>query len=264
MQGAIRIYKTELPHSVLSIASLAETTLNSATGPFRSDGNECVALSLASPFAIIDANRHHWMPRGFPAPKEARLGDSVPFVSDECREALTSWWLAVREHANRPNWDCHHRRSRLVPMVEANCNTIELAPRETGKTYIYRNQSYYTTVLSGGKATPASLFINNATGKVGVVGSRDVVAFDEIANTDFTDPKALVSTFKRVAPWGASTISPRRNGWTIWLSKWKRCSLDRLKRRIQTILHAHHLRYVFDAASSLCGVTLSGSMRIIR
>ena len=78
-------------------------------------------------------------------------------------------------------------------MVEANCNTIELAPRETGKTYIYRNQSYYTTVLSGGKATPASLFINNATGKVGVVGSRDVVAFDEIANTDFTDPKALVS-----------------------------------------------------------------------
>src|SRR6476620_12795501 len=82
---------------------------------------------------------------------------------------------------------------RLVPMVEAHCNPIELAPRETGKTYIYRNQGYYTTVLSGGKATPASLFINNATGKVGIVGSRDVVAFDEIANTDFTDPKALVS-----------------------------------------------------------------------
>ena len=82
---------------------------------------------------------------------------------------------------------------RLVPMAEANCNTIELAPRETGKTYIYRNQSYYATVLSGGKATPAGLFINNATGKVGVVGSRDAVVFDEIANTDFTDPKALVS-----------------------------------------------------------------------
>ena len=80
-----------------------------------------------------------------------------------------------------------------MPLVEANCNTIELAPRETGKTYLYRNQSYYVTVLSGGKATPASLFINNATGKVGVVGSRDAVVFDEIANTDFTDPKALVS-----------------------------------------------------------------------
>ena len=82
---------------------------------------------------------------------------------------------------------------RLVPIVEANSDTIELAPRETGKTYLYRNQSYYSTVLSGGKTTPASLFINNATGKVGVVGSRDAVIFDEIANTDFTDPKALVS-----------------------------------------------------------------------
>jgi len=46
---------------------------------------------------------------------------------------------------------------RLVPMIEANCNTIELAPRETGKTYLYRNQSYYVTVLSG-----VSLFVNSA------------------------------------------------------------------------------------------------------
>jgi ATP-dependent Lon protease len=82
---------------------------------------------------------------------------------------------------------------RLVPLVEANFNGIELAPRETGKTYLYRNVSYYSHVLSGGKATPANLFINNATGKVGIVGSRDTVVFDEIANTDFTDPKALVS-----------------------------------------------------------------------
>ena len=82
---------------------------------------------------------------------------------------------------------------RLVPMVEANFNCIELAPRETGKTYLYRNASYYCHVLSGGKATPAGLFINNANGRVGMVGSRDAVVFDEIANTDFTDPKALVS-----------------------------------------------------------------------
>ena len=82
---------------------------------------------------------------------------------------------------------------RLVPLAEANFNCIELAPRETGKTYLYRNVSYYSHVLSGGKATPAGLFINNATGKVGIVGSRDAVVFDEIANTDFTDPKALVS-----------------------------------------------------------------------
>lgn len=83
--------------------------------------------------------------------------------------------------------------SRAVPLVEANHNMIELGPRETGKTYLFRNMSYYAHVLSGGKATPASLFINLNTGQVGLVGSREAVVFDEIANTDFTDPKAMVS-----------------------------------------------------------------------
>lgn len=82
---------------------------------------------------------------------------------------------------------------RCVPLAESNVNQIELAPRETGKTYLYRNISYYAHVLSGGKATPAQLFINLNTGKIGEVGTRDAVIFDEIANTDFTDPKAMVS-----------------------------------------------------------------------
>ena len=83
--------------------------------------------------------------------------------------------------------------SRAVPLVESNHNMIELGPRETGKTYLYRNTSYYAHVISGGKATPASLFINLNTGQVGLVGSRDAVVFDEIANTDFVDPRSLVS-----------------------------------------------------------------------
>ncbi|HSE82924.1 MAG TPA: BREX system Lon protease-like protein BrxL, partial [Thermodesulfobacteriota bacterium] len=43
---------------------------------------------------------------------------------------------------------------RLVPFVEANYNLIELGPRETGKTYTYRNTSSRSFVISGGKATP--------------------------------------------------------------------------------------------------------------
>lgn len=82
---------------------------------------------------------------------------------------------------------------RCIPLVETNVNMVELAPRETGKTYLYRNLSYYAHVLSGGKATPAQLFINLNTGKIGEVGTRDAVVFDEIANTDFTDPKSFVS-----------------------------------------------------------------------
>jgi len=83
--------------------------------------------------------------------------------------------------------------SRLVPLIEGNVTLMEFGPRATGKTYLYRNMSYYAHVISGGKATPASLFINLNTGKVGLVGTRDAVVFDEIANTDFTDPKSMVS-----------------------------------------------------------------------
>jgi ATP-dependent Lon protease len=83
--------------------------------------------------------------------------------------------------------------SRAIPLVESNHNMIELGPRETGKTYLFRNVSYYAHVLSGGKATPAGLFINLNTGNVGLVGTREAIVFDEIANTDFTDPKAMVS-----------------------------------------------------------------------
>jgi ATP-dependent Lon protease len=82
---------------------------------------------------------------------------------------------------------------RCVPLVENNFNLVELAPRETGKTYLYRNISYYAHVLSGGKATPAQLFVNLNNGKIGEVGTRDVVVFDEIANTEFSDPRAFVS-----------------------------------------------------------------------
>jgi ATP-dependent Lon protease len=108
-------------------------------------------------------------------------------------------WLDILTNSFGLNPDRMTRRekllylSRAVPLVESNHNMIELGPRETGKTYLFRNVSYYAHVLSGGKATPAGLFINLNTGQVGLVGTREAVIFDEIANTDFTDPKATVS-----------------------------------------------------------------------
>jgi len=114
-------------------------------------------------------------------------------------EFTTDEWIEVLINSCGLNPERMTRRERLlylcrcVPLVESNVNLVELAPRETGKTYLYRNISYYAHVLSGGKATPAQLFINLNTGRIGEVGTRDAVVFDEIANTDFTDPKAMVS-----------------------------------------------------------------------
>jgi ATP-dependent Lon protease len=85
---------------------------------------------------------------------------------------------------------------RLVPFVESNFNLIELGPRETGKTYTFRNTSSRGFIVSGGKATPATLFYNKASRKLGVVGLKHVVFFDEIANTRFEDAEASISVLK--------------------------------------------------------------------
>jgi len=75
---------------------------------------------------------------------------------------------------------------RLMPFVEPNLNLIELGGVETGKTFFYRSLSNYSFVLSGSQTTVASLFYNKLRRKVGLLGQKDVVAFDEIAHSKFS------------------------------------------------------------------------------
>jgi ATP-dependent Lon protease len=86
--------------------------------------------------------------------------------------------------------------TRLVPLVERNVNLLELGPRQTGKTFLLRNVSPRVFTLSGGKTTPANLFVNLSTRAVGIIGTRKVVVFDEIAHTTFGDEEATISTLK--------------------------------------------------------------------
>jgi ATP-dependent Lon protease len=81
--------------------------------------------------------------------------------------------------------------TRLIPMVERNYNLVELGPRGTGKSYVYRELSPYAILVSGGKTTVANLFYNMSTRKVGLVGMWDVVAFDEVAGIQFSDKTAI-------------------------------------------------------------------------
>jgi len=74
---------------------------------------------------------------------------------------------------------------RMVPYVERNYNMIELGPRGTGKSHLYQQVSPYAHLVSGGKATVARMFVNNATGQRGLVCQYDVVCFDEIAGVSF-------------------------------------------------------------------------------
>jgi ATP-dependent Lon protease len=86
--------------------------------------------------------------------------------------------------------------ARLIPLVERNVNLIELGPRQTGKTFLLRNVSPRVFTISGGRTTPANLFFHLGTKAVGILGTRKVVVFDEIAHTTFGDEDATISTLK--------------------------------------------------------------------
>jgi ATP-dependent Lon protease len=74
---------------------------------------------------------------------------------------------------------------RMVPFVQRNYNAVELGPRGTGKSHLYQQVSPYAHLISGGKATVARMFVNNATGQRGLVAQYDVICFDEIAGVSF-------------------------------------------------------------------------------
>lgn len=75
---------------------------------------------------------------------------------------------------------------RLVPMVEKNFNLIELGPKETGKSFVFREISPYANLLSGGQGAVTDLFgWKNRRDKPGLVVKYDVVAFDEVAGSNF-------------------------------------------------------------------------------
>ncbi|MBJ7403473.1 MULTISPECIES: BREX system Lon protease-like protein BrxL [Hyphomicrobiales] len=85
---------------------------------------------------------------------------------------------------------------RLVPFVERNYNLIELGPKGTGKSHIFSEFSPHGILISGGEVTVPKLFVNNSSGKIGLVGYWDVAAFDEFAGRQKRVDKALVDIMK--------------------------------------------------------------------
>lgn len=123
-------------------------------------------------------------------------------------------YLAARSHFSTEEWmdlllqsmgfnpEFFGRRSkltqlvRLIPYCERNYNLIELGPKGTGKSHIYSEFSPHGILISGGEVTVAKLFVNNATGRIGLVGYWDTVAFDEFAGKSKRADKALVDILK--------------------------------------------------------------------
>ena len=121
----------------------------------------------------------------------------------KARDAFTTdEWLDLLMQSIGFNPAVFGRRSkllqimRLIPFVERNYNIIELGPKGTGKSHIYSEFSPHGQLISGGEVTVPKLFVNNSSGRIGLVGYWDVVAFDEFAGREKTANKALVDIMK--------------------------------------------------------------------
>jgi ATP-dependent Lon protease len=85
---------------------------------------------------------------------------------------------------------------RLLPLVQKNLHLMELAPKGTGKSYIYENISPKVRLVSGGNVSPAVLFVNNATGQWGLLARLAVVVLDEVQTLRFEKPEEIVGGLK--------------------------------------------------------------------
>lgn len=85
---------------------------------------------------------------------------------------------------------------RLLPFVEKRINLIELAPKGTGKSYLFSQLSKYGWLVSGGSITRARLFYDLASKTPGLMSRHDFVALDEIQSIRFPNEEELRGALK--------------------------------------------------------------------
>jgi len=162
---------------------------------------------------------------GFPSMTPVLIVDFQPFqcsftdanMFKEAREEFTfEEWLDVLLNTLGLNSQVYNNKqklilvTRLIPLVERNANLIEFGPRATGKTYLYRNSTYYTRIFSGGNISPAVLFFNIARRTLGEIGIKDAVIFDEISKIKFNNPHEMVGKLKDYMESGQYERGPKK------------------------------------------------------
>lgn len=141
--------------------------------------------SKGSPFTIASLK-----------PIQMPATDMNDYVDGRKHFTLTEWIEIIcrsvgMEPSNLDEKTRWHLVARMIPFVENNYNLCELGPRGTGKSYVYDELSPYSILISGGQTTVANLFYNMGRHQVGLVGTWDVVAFDEVAGIHMNDKDGI-------------------------------------------------------------------------
>lgn len=122
--------------------------------------------------------------------------------------------------------------SRLLVFCEPNLNIIELAPKGTGKSYIFNNLSKYGWQISGGKITRAKLFYDMATNKPGIIPSYEFVSMDEIKTIIFENKEELQGALKGYLENGSFTMGQTKQTSTAGLILLGNIDLDQNRRPV--------------------------------
>ena len=124
-------------------------------------------------------------------------------------EFSTEEWIDVLISAvdyNPDGYDTEKQKlfilRRLLPFVERRVNIIELAPKGTGKSYVFHKISKRGWLISGGTVSRASLLYDNAKKTGGLITRFDFVAFDEIQTMKFVDPGQIQTALKDYMEFG--------------------------------------------------------------
>ena len=97
--------------------------------------------------------------------------------------------------------------SRLLVFVEPRLNMIELAPKGTGKSYVFGNLSKYCWLVSGGIVSRAKLFYDAGRNITGLITKHDLIALDEIITIKFSDESELLGALKNYLESGVFTVA---------------------------------------------------------
>lgn len=104
----------------------------------------------------------------------------------------------------------HTMLTRLLPFIEPRVNLLELAPKGTGKSYLFGSVGKYSWLITGGTVSRAKMFYDISKRQPGLVSSTDFVALDEIQSIEFPDPKEMQAALKGYMEQGVAAFGDKR------------------------------------------------------
>ena len=176
------------------------------------------------------------------------------FASKRNQFSLMEWvdFLICSMEYNPDGFDSFTQKllfiSRLLVFVEPNLNMMELAPKGTGKSYVFSNLSKYGWVVSGGTVTRAKLLYDISRESSGLIQQYQFLALDEIETIKFQDENELRGALKNYLESGSFTVAKYKGDSNCGLMVLGNIPLDENKKPLNKQYFANLHKFFMDPA----------------